>query len=196
MFFRQIVLIFLLLTTSLFAMEDLYVGFGNMSKYTKAVQVDSAGGTEAFNINPLFKIEARFDMSESWYFLPEFALVLPQDLRDSMTHKQIFIVMPGFGYRMDPSFMLHGGLGLQFTHIYGDGGTKTLNNGTSTTSFPVPDRNVMTSNAIVNLGGNYFFNKFFSGRLEVSVMNLLIDSERTTFNYFLMGHYHFGEIKW
>jgi|GEM_PF-1534395 len=197
MFLRQIVLIFLLVSNSAWAkFDDLYVGIGNMSKYTKRVQIDSAGGTEAFNINPMFKVEARSDINFDWYFLPQLAIVLPQDSRDSQTHKQIFFVMPGFGYRMDPSFMINSGIGLQFTHIYGDGGTKTLNNGTSSTAFPVPDRNVLTSNAILNLGGQYFFNKDISGRIEVSVMNLLIDSGRTTFNYFFMAHYHFGEITW
>jgi hypothetical protein len=197
MFFRQIVLIFLLLTGAAWAkFDDLYIGVGNMSKYIDKVQVDSAGATETFNMNPLFKIEARIDLSPSWYWLPELALVLPQDSRDSMVHKQIFLVMPGFGYRMDATFMLHTGLGLQFTHIYGDGGTKSLNNGTSTTSFPVPGRNVLTSNAILNLGGEYFFNQDFSGRLELSAMNVLIDNQRITFNYFFMVHYHFGEIIW
>jgi hypothetical protein len=197
MFFRQILLIFFVLSNCAWAkLDDLYIGLGNMSKYVDKVQVDSAGATESFNINPMLKIEARLDLSPSWYWLPEIAFVYPQDARDTMIHKQIFIVMPGFGYRMDPSFMFHGGLGLQLTHIYGDGGTKSLSNGTSTTAFPVPDRNVMTMNAILNLGGQYFFTQDFSGRLEVSAMNVLIDNERLTFNYFFMAHYHFGEITW
>ena len=85
------------------------------------------------------------------------------------------------------------GPGLAMTMIKGAGGSKTLRNGSSSESFPIPDGTSTARNLIIDLGVSIRPEAFdqFSFGLDTFVYNVEA-SENRAFSYLISLHWHYN----
>lgn len=182
--------------------EDLSLGLGNWTKYVGRVQKDAKANHRAIDFLPYFSVSAQkqllfLDEEGHFLFLPELGITFPYHGRDKWVDKLSFFAFAGLGYQYQ-DFVFFVAPGMAYTMIQLDGGTATLNNGVTTTAFPLVRGTSTASNFVVNLGVEYRLNPIevlnkFSFKTQVSLYNLT-DSDSRTWAYFLSLHYHFGAL--
>ena len=109
------------------------------------VQIDKNGTVEYFNFNPTFSFGFEYPFRESLIIIPEFGLNFSGHGRHDAISRFTFFLSTDIGRRWK-YFLLQTGLGLHWTFIDGPGGTETLNNGDTTTSFYLPEFTSISSN--------------------------------------------------
>ena len=92
---------------------------------------------------------------------------------------------------MDWVFKL--GTGLSMARVSTDGGTQTLDNGTGTTDFPMPDAAVVSQNMVTTIGIEYYLHQEISVKLEGHYFNLLSENGQS-WSHTASLSYHFGNI--
>lgn len=179
---------------SLFSITDAFVGFGNLTQFVGRIQTDDSGSTNSFEFNPYLTAGASFHLLNSLSFDPELSFDFPSSGDDGYIKTWTYWVQLPMAYRYK-EFKFKFGPGFLFNKISAEGGAVTLNNGTSTSDFPLPNGSSTSRNLTVNLGVDWEFIDDFSTRLEGWVINLS-DSESRSFNYTLSFYYHFGAQSW
>jgi len=179
---------------SFFAFTDIFAGAGNLTQFVGRVQTDESGSTNSFEFNPYITGGASFHLFESFTFDPELSFDFPDSGDDKyITTWTYWIQMPvAYRYR-DLKFKL--GPGFLFNRISAEGGTVTLNNGTGSSDFPIPNGSSTSRNLTLNLAVEWNFVKDVSGKVEGWAINLT-DSESRSFNYAFSFYYHFGAPSW
>jgi hypothetical protein len=173
---------------------DLYAGAGTITQFVGKVQTDTSGSTNKFDFNPYLTVGAEFFIYSDFSFTPEFAFTFPQDSRDSYMKKWTYWTqLLGVYTYQDFKFKL--GPGLLMNQISSDGGTQTLNNGTSSSDFPMPNGTSTSRNLTLNFATQWQFIKEASARFEGQLINLT-DSESRSFSYTFSFYYHFGNELW
>ena len=195
-FFNTVVLsAILLFSTALHAVgvKDTYLGIGSYTSLPGKVQTNDSGDTNGiFDLEPYILGGAEFQIYKDWSAFAEACFVKPGSGRDpKITKMNYFFLFSGAYNFIDWVFKL--GAGLSYTRISSEGGVQTLNNGTTTTDFPMPDAAVVSQNIITTLGVEYYFNQEISAKLEGHYFNLE-SSEGNALSYTLSVSYHFGNI--
>lgn len=173
-------------------LKDVSFGIGNFSEFIGRVQTDDQGGHNSLEFNPAFALEARLDINERWSLIPEFGLTLPKSDEEDHITQMSYWLTGSVGYTLG-DYILEAGLGLHFHRISGDGGTLTLNNGTSTENFPLPSGSATTSNLTTHLGLRYYFLADWSAKTQVHFYNAEDSTERAV-SLILMINYHLGDF--
>lgn len=171
---------------------DAAVSVGNLCEYVKKIQVDENGSQNACSFNPFVSASLNIPVSERLWVAPEFGLSLPRKGRDENISKISFAGLINGKVKWD-RYHLVAGAGLFFTRISADGGDEELNNGNTTSSFPLPEGAVYTRNFIVNAGVGYDFTPTLSADLQTYIFNLLEKNERAV-SVLINGTWHFGEL--
>ncbi len=171
---------------------DATLSVGNLCEYVGKIQVDENGGTNFCEFNPYFASSIDYSVSPEFLIAPEFGFSIPKSARDENISKMSLFILANAKYKLT-NFHLIVGLGLFFTRISGSGGTEDLNNGNSTSSFPLPDSSVFTRNFILNLGAGLDFTREWSADLHTYIFNLT-SSEDRAYSIAINGTYHFGEF--
>lgn len=182
----------LLLNASEVKAYDFTVSVGNLCEYVGKIQTDDNGATNLCQFAPYLASSVDLPISADFLFSPEAGLSIPKHGRDENINKMTLFVLANTKYKFS-SMHLIGGLGLFFTRISGSGGNEDLNNGSGTSSFPLPDSTVYSRNFILNLGAGYDFTKDWSADVHTYIFNLL-KSEDRAFSIAINGTYHFGEF--
>ncbi len=174
-------------------LKDTYLGIGSYTSLPGKVQTDDSGDTNGiFDLEPYILAGIEYQLYQDWSAFAEAGLVKPGSGRDPrITKMNYFLLFSGAYNYMDWVFKL--GAGLFYTRISSEGGTQSLNNGTTTTDFPMPDAAVVSQNIITTLGIEYYFHKEMSAKLEGHYFNLE-SSEGNALSYTLSVSYHFGNI--
>ena len=171
---------------------DAIVSLGNICEFIGKIQTDDKGATNVCAFNPYLSSSVDFKPFKNINFAPEIGFTFPQTGRDSNINKMNIVALINAKYTFS---MLHlfFGTGFYFTRLSAGGGEEVLNNGNSTTSFPLPDSTVYTRNFILNLGARFPINATWSVDAHTFIFNLYNFEERS-FSAVFNLNYHFGEF--
>jgi len=170
------------------------VGAGNLTQFVGRVQTDDSGSTNSFELNPYVSAGASFHVWNSFTFDPELSFDFPSSGDDGYIKTWTYWIQLPVAYRYE-NFKFKFGPGFLFNKISAEGGTVTLNNGNSTSDFPLPNGSSTSRNLTMNLGVDWEFIKDISIRTEGWIINLT-DSESRSINYTISFYYHFGAQSW
>ncbi|MGZ3788628.1 MAG: hypothetical protein ACXVLQ_08905 [Bacteriovorax sp.] len=171
---------------------DAALSLGNLCEYVGKIQTNDSGSTNVCTFTPYLSGSVDFPLTPLFALSPEAGFSFPKSGRDENISKMNLFILANTKYKFSPFHVL-GGLGFFFTRISGKGGNEELNNGTSTSSFPLPDSTIYSRNFILNLGLGASFDSHWSADLHTYVFNLL-ESEDRAFSIVINGTYHFGEF--
>lgn len=174
--------------------KDFYAGAGSLTQFVGRIQQDESGSTNSFEFNPYLSIGTEFGLYKDFSFAPEFSFSFPKSSRDSRISKMSYWAQLLAIYTWK-DFKIKFGPGLIMNRISSDGGTQTLNNGTSTSDFPMPNGSSTSRNLTLNTAIQWQFIEQVSARFEGWAVNLS-DSESRSFSYTFSAYYHFGDTLW
>ena len=173
--------------------KDTYLGLGSYTSLPGKVQTDDSGDTNGlFDLEPYILGGLEYQIYEDWSAFAEAGFVKPGSGREPKISKMTYFFLLSGAYNfMDWVFKIGGGLSM--TRISSDGGTQTLNNGTTTTDFPMPDAAVVSQNLITTIGVEYYFHQEMSAKLEGHYFNLASEDAQA-WSHTVSVSYHFGNI--
>lgn len=187
--------LFTFLSNSAYA-YDLAIGFGNFSEHIGVAQTDDQGNKAWLTFNPYlqFKTNFQFDiLPKSDFIETNIGVTLPKSDRDPNTSRLKYYINANYKHHFE-SLYLSVGTGLFFTRVWANGGEEELDNGTGTTSFPLPDRAATARNMIVNMSIGKRIDQEINLELHTFIFNIE-NSEDRSFTVGLNLSYFFGEIK-
>jgi hypothetical protein len=186
-------LVFLIVMFSNIRAYEYSVGIGNITEHVGKIQTDESGSLNTISFNPLLNASLHYRYDQNLSFSPEIGTTIPKSGTDSNIKHMSFYALFNTRYHYE-DFFLSAGPGIYFSRVWGIGGTESLNNGTGTTAFPLPDTSSIARNTIVNLGTGYYLKSNIHAELNTFVFNLLSNDDRA-FSWILNLSYYFGEIK-
>lgn len=171
---------------------DITLSLGNLCEYIGKIQTNEKGSTNVCSFNPYLASSFDYPINDQFILAPEVGFTLPKQGRDETIKKMSLFALANAKYRFS-MFHFIGGAGFFFTRLSGSGGMQSLNNGNTTTSYPIPDATIYSRNFIINLGLGGQFNQEWSADLHTYVFNILTKEDRA-FSVAINGTYHFGEF--
>ncbi len=169
---------------------DAMLSVGNLCEYVEKIQTNDAGKTNFCSFNPYISGSIDYAFIRPLVITPQAGFTLPHAGRDTNISKMdLFVLMnvKYFWYRLQFTI----GAGFLYSRISGPGGEEVLNNGNSTTSFPLPDSAVYARNFIYNLGAGVRLTRSFGAEVHAYVFNAN-NSEDRAFSLGANITYHFG----
>ena len=172
--------------------NDLNFNISNLCEYVGKFQTNSNGKTNLCSFLPTFASSYEIPMTKEFSLSPQLGFTFPKSGRDeNVSRLSIFLLMNSKYKTKYLNFIL--GTGLFFTRISGPGGDSTLNNGTGSDSFPLPQDPVYSRNIILNVATEIDFNQEWSGMIYSYLFNVLSKDKRA-FSLGLGFRYNYGEI--
>jgi hypothetical protein len=171
------------------------ISIGNLNEYIRKIQTNENGDLNTFSFTPYLDYKLNFSLDEylkNTFFNLELGTTLPKSDKDPNTSRIKFFSLANFLYRPNSHFVGLGA-GLFFTRISGNGGEETLNNGSTTSSFPLPDKAVISRNMIVNFFYGYQFKSNINLEMQVLGFNITTKEERA-FSIGTSIAYRLGEL--
>lgn len=175
--------------------SDLSFGTGLINQHIGQIQTDAGGSKNSFDHRVFVETDLTYKLDDRWSLIGQAGLVWPGAAENDYVDKYNYFLTAHAGYSQWENFLLRAGVGAYFTYITGDGGTVELQNGTSTSSFYVPENQTTAINTVASVAGQYFFRNDVSLKFETMVFNLT-NSENRSFTYTLAIRYHFGDSLW
>mgnify|MGYP001627352412 CR=1 FL=1 len=192
---RLLSLVLASLTTLAEASDDLTqrfknIGFhlGSLTEFVGEIQVDDKGTTETFSVNPALGFSLDIELNEDWALIPELHWVLPREAGPGVS-KNLFMLRTDFAWRGADLWRLRAGTSLMVNNMRGEGGTRTLNNGSSTSDFYVPAESRTSVNNTLDFGGELLLDSF-ALRTQLFIYSPL-KSERRQYSYLLVATYYY-----
>lgn len=168
-------------STTLYS-ATLYSG-GTYVPFFNQAQVTNLGEKQKFDLTPYFGIGKQLHISGPQYFMPELGYAYWLENAKKVQKSMVFIHY-NFSYILSQSFIWRYGLSTQWYRIVGEGGTVKLKNGNGYSSFDAPDKTRTSYFTTLNMGGEFFFNKEMSMRIDLQMMNVN-ELEDKSYNYLL-----------
>lgn len=166
------------------------IGFhlGGLTEFYNAIQTDTRGQKNKFDFNPLIGGSTDVEMSEHWALVPELNWVLPREIGSGVS-KNLFMLRLDGAWRGGEWWRLRIGTSLMVNNIRGGGGTKTVRNGGSTSTFYVPSESRTAVNNTLDFGGELIYDSF-AVRLQTYTY-ALFRKDRRQLSYSLMFTYYY-----
>lgn len=171
---------------------DVNLSVGNLCEYVGKIQTDDIGSMNVCTFKPYLATAIDYSVTSDIIVSPEIGFSLPKHGRDENIDEMNLFLLANGKYKFS-NFHLIAGVGIFLTRIAGNGGTEELNNGTSTSSFPLPDSTSYSSNTILNFGLGATFYSSWSADLHTYIFNAISKDDRA-FSVAINGTYHFGEF--
>lgn len=171
---------------------DASIGLGRVTTPSGLYQTDIQGSLNKKNTSPFLVGMIDVNLYKSLSLAPELGIYVPETSRDKNISKLSYYLLAPFKMRFR-NFFIHQGVGISYTKTSSKGGTQTLNNGTSTQDFPMPEVSSISSNIILSSGISYKFGKYISIKAQSFVFNIH-EKETRIFHHTLSAHYHFAKI--
>jgi hypothetical protein len=131
---------------------------------------------------PELSLQGEFQIPLGLYFSPFISYTpLPHKAADGGTSTTLLNVALRVEKKLGPALLRIGPGGLLYT-ISGSGGTTTLNNGTSTTVFALPDTTASSISYFLDVGAGATYSRF---RLDLDAFLLDLASNRRAVNLLL-----------
>lgn len=169
-----------------------WVGLGTVTHNFKSAQTDSVGEkTKTLDMTPTILVGASMPaiIFNSTLFSPAIGYAKYFDLKDGYTKNEI-ILQYHFTYSFNSWFDLRYGFSNYITRIGGKGGSVSLNNGSSMTSFYVPSKTKSSYTASLDIAPEFVILNNLTLRTQLSIERFASSERRTlahliTLNYFL-----------
>lgn len=171
-----------------------YVGIGYYSQNSFNATSQKETGETGFLGEASYPVNFKkdFSMTGAWFVAPQFSYtLLPRSSAGNTAKVTIAHLEAQFGKNFDSNFDWFVGPGLLYTSIKGAGGTKVMNNGTSTATFAVPGNDSTIQKITMNFGTSYTIQHNRIG-FEIIVENLFSSKKRAE-NLMLSYAYLFGK---
>jgi hypothetical protein len=173
--------------------NNIHIGAGSFSEFMGEVQTTVEGEKNSYEFKPYLVFGADGVIYKDLSFIPELVLTIPESGRDEHTSRFTFMTLASLGYHFH-DFLFKLGTGFTFTRFSSDGGTETLNNGTSTDDFFLPEESSYTRNMLLTVGLQYFAFEEWSIQASGLLYNLT-DSESSVWSSLISINYHIDSTK-
>ncbi len=168
--------------------ESISFNLGSHTEFYNAVQIDQNGNKRKFQFRPTLGAGVALPLDYGFRFLPEFNWVLPfTENTTSKIIKNLFMFRADFGYDPLDWLRLRVGTSLMLLNQHGQGGSATIDNGNSTSTFYYPDENRSSLNNTFDLGTQFMY-RDWSLRLQTYTYSLF-KKERRQLSYTLFITY-------
>jgi hypothetical protein len=175
-----------------FASSKYLLGFGYFSQNAMNKTTKKETGEPSLMGTNMFPLIFAFStpVFEGWLIEPQIQWTPAPRSTETLT-SSIFVFSLAAGMVITESWNWYLGPSYYSTTLKGKGGTKELNNGTSTTTFAVPGRSVTTKTLALDIGTAVQFSSYriAFGSLVESIMS---NSGKRTYNLYLNFAYDFG----
>lgn len=165
------------------------VNVGGYVPFGLSTQKETTGSKNTLSFDPMVGVNTIF--ATPFYnqlFIPEFAMVFHGEGQDGYSKKTMLFLLD-FGHQFGPQTILRYGIGTILTKVKSDGGTVTLLNGSTPTTFYKPDESTTSWNTTLNLGVEHSFSRTYALRFQTYWFSLL-DSEARKVSYSLSAVYY------
>ena len=151
--------------------HDTYIGLGGFTQFFNDIQIDQYGGKNKVKFTPFINLGFIWAPNDTISFNPEIGITLFDESRDEYTTRSHAYINSSVGYKLK---MFHPFIGVGFfmTNISGDGGVETLDNGNSSTDFPLPAESSRSYNFSTIIGLEIFASENFSIKTQAFLFNL------------------------
>lgn len=168
-----------------FQVEGLAVNAGFHTEFYNSVQIDDSGSMRKFDYAPTLGFGASVPLDNAWRFLPELNWVLPRYAGSSRILRNLFMIRGDFGYDPLEWLRLRVGTSLMLLNQHGQGGSTSISNGNSSSTFYYPDENHSSINNTFDLGVEVMYEQW-SLRLQTYTYSLFKEERRqVSYNLFL-----------
>lgn len=166
------------------------IGFhlGSLTEFVGEVQTDDRGATKTFAMNPSIGFSLDVELNENWALIPELHWVLPREAGAGVS-KNLFMLRTDVAWRWAKNWRLRAGTSIMVNNIRGEGGSRTLNNGGSTSDFYVPPESRSSVNNTLDFGGEFLLDSL-ALRAQVFLYSPL-KAERRHYSYLLAATYYY-----
>lgn len=186
---KKIVFILLYVTSyNAFSFSPMWVGVGSTTRNMSTAQSDSNGGTTKFKFNPTLLVGATLPTLFSGYFFSPAIGFGKHSTEDDASRTEI-LLQYHISQPISSLFVLQYGFSNTITKISGKGGTVSLNNGSSTTSFYTPSASKTSYMASLDLGGEVLFTSTYGAKIQFSLDRFLSSQRRRVSNIITMNYY-------
>jgi opacity protein-like surface antigen len=174
--------------------ESIYFNLGNHTNFYNNVQNDASGGTRKIEFGPTLGAGVGIPLnSDVWRFLTEFNWVLPQTSATSRIIKDLFMLRADFAYDPLKWLRIRAGSSLMLLNQHGRGGSTSLSNGNSQSTFYYPDENHSSFNNTVDLGVEFMPDENWALRLQTYTYSLFeADRRQVSYTIFLTYYWQQG----
>jgi hypothetical protein len=181
------ILICLTLSLNTFAMSSLWLGLGNSTHNMLTAQNSASGDKKSIDLGPtvLMGTTLPFFISD-FYFTPAIGYT-KFFTKDGSSHSDI-ILQYHLTQVLSQSFLFQFGLSNTISRYSGNGGSLTLNNGTSTSTFYQASTSTTSYVASLDIGTEIVFTESISSRIQISVDHFLSSDRRRVSNLMTLNY--------
>jgi hypothetical protein len=168
-----------------FKVEGVSLNAGLHTEFYNNVQIDDSGSMRKFDYAPTLGFGASVPLDYGWRFLPELNWVLPRYAGSSKIIRNLFMIRGDFAYDPLEWLRLRVGSSLMVLNQHGQGGSTSISNGNSSSTFYYPDENHSSINNTFDLGIEAIYDKW-SFRLQTYTYSLFKEERRqVSYNIFV-----------
>lgn len=165
-----------------------WLGMGNSTHNFLSAQSDKKGSKKSFDLGPTVLLGFTVPFLTSGTFLSP-GIGYAKYFTKDKTSKSDIIIQYHLNQYLFSNIYLRYGFSNYITSIGGDGGTTTLNNGSSTSTFYIPSETKKSYTASFDIGSEYLIDNTWTFRMQVSIERFLSSTNRKvghllTLNYF------------
>lgn len=164
------------------------VGIGGYAPFAWTTQEDVEGNTNSGTFFPMVSLNTLYPIGYQHLFVPEVGFVYHNKSYDN-TNKYTFIFLADVAWPVYNRLVIRYGLSGFWTYISGEGGTIALSNGSSMTSFAVPEKSVTSFNSAIDFGLDFVIDAHFTVRGEFFLFGLLNENARQYSYLFSLNYY-------
>jgi hypothetical protein len=169
-------------------LKNVGLGIGglNTSPFTSVKNQDKKN---IFDPNLALYLTGRWNIKNSLYFAPEFSYVIFPTFQNEYS-KNITVYSLVFMSNVWRDLFLRYGVSTFITTVYGNGGTKVLNDGGTTSTFYLPGDVGKSYNTALTFGAENVFKEHWALRLDTYIVGVLSKTARQL-SYSTSVHYYF-----
>lgn len=158
-------------------MEGVSLNAGFHTEFYNSVQIDDSGSMRKLDYAPTLGLGASVPLDYGFRFLPELNWVLPRYSGSSRILRNLFMIRGDLGYDPLEWLRLRAGTSLMVLNQHGRGGSTSISNGNSTSTFYYPDENHSSINNTFDLGIEAMYEQW-SLRLQTYTYSLFKEERR------------------
>lgn len=148
------------------------IGLGTMTQNFRKVQTTVGGDKNNFKLDPYLSAAIKYPLTAQFSLVPSFGSTIPRKSeKDDNITKFTYYFLTEAAFHLNSQLSFKAGPGLSFNYLSGKGGEKILNNGTTSSSFPVPSGSATTRNLIFSLGGDFRFLGHWAFQMQTLFFN-------------------------
>lgn len=177
----KILILFFLLSNSVYATINYSLGFGTITHNFKRVQTDTAGDkTQSFSFTPtlFLGLNIPFPLMGRTNFNPAIGYAKFSNGADGQTKNEI-ILQYHLSSNLTNWFNFNYGFSNFLTQIGGNGASVSLNNGQSTSTFYIPSQTKTSYTSSLDIAGEFIITNHWNFKIQLAIERFLSSDRRS-----------------